>query len=116
MTGPDIVRAGGARTAMTDTNFTVTVARDLEDLIPGFMQNRRSDVDALRSALRESDFDKLFQLGHRMKGVGKSYGFARITSLGVEIEEAVRSRNPGSVDALISQYAEYLDKVTIEYE
>ena len=101
---------------MTDSDLTVTVARDLEDLIPGFMQNRRSDVDALRAALRESDFDKLFQLGHRMKGVGKSYGFARITSLGVEIEEASRGRNPGSLDALISNYADFLDKVKIEYE
>jgi len=101
---------------MTDTNFTVTVARDLEDLIPGFMQNRRSDLDALRAALMQADFDKLFQLGHRMKGVGKSYGFGRITTLGIEIEEAVRSRNEGSLDALISQYAEFLDRVTIEYE
>ena len=101
---------------MTDNSFTVTVARDLEDLIPGFMQNRRSEVEALRTALTSSDFEKLHQLGHRMKGVGNSYGFARITTVGIQIEEAARSRDQTSLDELISGYAEYLDKVTVEYE
>lgn len=101
---------------MTENAFTVTVARDLEDLIPGFMQNRRTEVDALRSALQDGDFEKLHQLGHRMKGVGKSYGFARISTVGLEIEEAVRERDHAALESLISGYADYLDKVTIEYE
>ena len=109
-------RARPAHQAMTDNAITVTVARDLEDLIPGFMQNRRTELDTLRSALQEGDFDKLHQLGHRMKGVGKSYGFARISALGFEIEEAVRGRDREGLEALISGYADYLDKVTIEYE
>lgn len=101
---------------MTDNAFTVTVARDLEDLIPGFMQNRRTELDALRSALQGRDFEKLYQLGHRMKGVGKSYGFTRISTVGVEIEEAVRGQDQAALEALISNYADYLEKVTIEYE
>jgi HPt (histidine-containing phosphotransfer) domain-containing protein len=101
---------------MSDTALTVTISRELEDLIPGFMKNRRSEVDALRTALKSGDFDKLHQLGHRMKGVGKSYGFARITAVGIAIEEAARGRIEASLEALISEYAEYLDKVTIEYE
>ena len=101
---------------MPDIPFTVTIGKDLEDLIPGFMKNRRSEVDALRSALEAGDFDKLFQLGHRMKGVGKSFGFTHISAIGIEIEEAARSRNQSSLDTLVSGYADYLDKVTIEYE
>ena len=101
---------------MTEGPFTVTVARDLEDLIPGFMKNRRSEVDALRLALKGDDFEKLYQLGHRMKGVGKSYGFTRISTIGIAIEEAARGGDQASLEALISDYAEYLDRVTIEYE
>ena len=101
---------------MSDTALTVTISKELEELIPGFMKNRRSEVDALRTALKSGDFDKLVQLGHRMKGVGKSYGFGRISTVGIAIEEAARSRNEASLEALISDYAEYLDKVTIEYE
>jgi len=101
---------------MTDNAFTVTVARDLEDLIPGFMQNRRTELDALRAALKGADFEQLRQLGHRMKGVGQSYGFPRISTVGIEIEDAVRSRDQRALEALISAYADYLEKVTIEYE
>jgi HPt (histidine-containing phosphotransfer) domain-containing protein len=100
---------------MTDTSFTVTVTRDLEDLIPGFMKNRRSELDSLRAAFQGGDFEKLRQLGHRMKGVGNSYGFARISALGIQIEDGARGRDAATLEASISNYAEYLDKVTIVY-
>src|ERR671926_396214 len=62
---------------MNGPSYKVTVARDLEDLIPVFMGNRKKELDTLRVALAAADFEQLRQLGHRMKGVGNSYGFAR---------------------------------------
>ena len=53
----------------------VTVAKDLEDLVPTFMKNRAKELDTLRTALAGGDFEQLRQIGHRMKGVGNSYGF-----------------------------------------
>jgi HPt (histidine-containing phosphotransfer) domain-containing protein len=100
---------------MADTSFTVTVARDLEDLIPGFMKNRRSEIEALKVALNSGDYEQLRQLGHRMKGVGKSYGFSRISALGIQFEDGARDRDREMLAALILEYAEYLDRVTIEY-
>ena len=52
--------------------YVVTVAKDLEDLIPVFFRNRQKEVEALRAALTAGDFEQLRQLGHRMKGVGNS--------------------------------------------
>ena len=101
---------------MGQDDYKVTVAKDLEDLIPVFMKNRHKELDALRVALASADFEQLRQLGHRMKGVGNSYGFARVSNLGKTIEDGARSGDRASLQATISEYHEYLSKVQIAYE
>lgn len=101
---------------MADKNYKVTVARDLEDLIPVFMTNRRKELDTLKVALAAADFEQLRQLGHRMKGVGNSYGFDHVSTLGKYIEDGARSEDRGSIETRIAEYADYLAKVQITYE
>ena len=100
---------------MEASHYTVTVARDLEDLIPVFMSNRRKELDTLRVALASADFDQLRQLGHRMKGVGYSYGFDHVSTLGKHIEEGARSGDRAALEARIGEYADYLAKVEIVF-
>jgi HPt (histidine-containing phosphotransfer) domain-containing protein len=102
--------------AMADEDYKVTVAKDLEDLIPVFMKNRHKEVDALRVALAAADFEQLRQLGHRMKGVGNSYGFARVSTIGHRIEDGARSGDRAGLQASIAEYQDYLSKVQIAYE
>src|ERR671923_1345076 len=97
-------------------SFKVTVARDLEDLIPVFIKNRHKELDALRVALAAADFEQLRQLGHRMKGVGNSYGFTHVSTLGKHIEDGARSGDRAALQARISEYQDYLSKVQIVYE
>ena len=94
----------------------VTVAKDLEDLVPTFMKNRGKELETLRAALAAGDFDQMRQLGHRMKGVGNSYGFNYVSTLGKYIEDGARSGDRASLEARIAEYAEYLAKVQISYE
>ena len=101
---------------MDASHYSVTVARDLEDLIPAFMNNRRKELDTLRVALAAADFEQLRQLGHRMKGVGNSYGFAHVSTLGKHIEDGARSGDRALLEARISEYADYLAKVQIVFE
>src|SRR3954452_4826331 len=101
---------------MDASHYKVTVARDLEDLIPVFMSNRRKELDTLRLALASADFDQLRQLGHRMKGVGNSYGFERVSAIGKQIEDGARSGDRSALEASIAGYADYLAKVEVAYE
>ena len=101
---------------MNDDDYKVTVAKDLADLIPVFMRNRHKELDALRVALAAADFDQLRQLGHRMKGVGNSYGFAHVSTLGKYIEDGARSGDKAALQARITEYDLYLSKVQIAYE
>ena len=101
---------------MTDSVYTVVVEKDLEDLVPAFMTNRRKEVETLRAALEARDFEQLRQLGHRMKGVGNSYGFSKVSELGKSIEDGARSQDRAALDAMIVDYADYLERVQVVYE
>ena len=102
--------------AMGENDYRVIVAKDLEDLIPVFMKNRHKELDALRVALAAADFEQLRQLGHRMKGVGNSYGFARVSTIGKYIEDGARSGDRSLLQSSIIEYGDYLSKVQIAYE
>jgi HPt (histidine-containing phosphotransfer) domain-containing protein len=96
--------------------YKVKVDKDLEDLIPTFMSNRRKELDALRVALAAADFEQLRQLGHRMRGVGQSYGFERVSDIGKRIEDGARHGDKTALEAQIAHYGEYLSRVQIAYE
>ncbi|HUK05725.1 MAG TPA: Hpt domain-containing protein [Burkholderiales bacterium] len=96
--------------------ITVTVAKDLEDLVPTFMKNRGKELDSLRAALASGDFEQMRQLGHRMKGVGNSYGFEQVSQLGKRIEDGARAGDRGGLEASLAEYADYLARVQIVYE
>lgn len=101
---------------MDDKGYLVSVPKDLEDLIPVFMGNRKKEIDALRVALAAADFEQLRQLGHRMRGVGNSYGFAQVSDFGKHVEEGARSGDRALLESTIVHYSEFLSKVQITYE
>jgi HPt (histidine-containing phosphotransfer) domain-containing protein len=101
---------------MNDKTITVTVAKDLEDLIPTFMTNRNKELETLRTALGAGDMEQLRQLGHRMKGVGNSYGFELISVLGKQIEDGAKVKDIPGLESRITEYTDYLARVTIVYE
>lgn len=101
---------------MGEDAYKVKVAKDLEDLIPTFLGNRRKELDALRVALAAADFEQLRQLGHRMRGVGNSYGFEHVSVIGKRIEDGAGSGDKAGLAAQIADYGDYLSKVQITYE
>ena len=101
---------------MSNQRIIVSVAKDLEDLIPTFTQNREKELDSLRAALSAGDLEQLRQLGHRMKGVGTSYGFEKVTVLGKQIEDCAKAGDRTGIEARIAEYADYLARVQIIFE
>lgn len=101
---------------MAEKAYTVTLARDFQDLIPEFIENRRRELQALRAALAAGRYDQLSELGHRMRGIGTSYGFDRVSMLGGQIEDQARIADRDGLAARIAEYAEYLERVKVVYE
>lgn len=96
--------------------IVVQVDADLEDLIPGYLQNRRKDADAILEALENQDFETIRILGHTMKGTGGGYGFDAITDIGQALEEAAKSRQVQAIRQEVAALLDYLQAVEVVYQ
>jgi len=105
-----------SREAQVHQSHTITLARDFAELVPGFLENRRKELAALQEALAQTRYAELQQLGHRMRGVGASYGFELVSALGGRIEEGACGADREALAAAIAEYAEHLERVKVVYE
>jgi HPt (histidine-containing phosphotransfer) domain-containing protein len=96
--------------------IVVQVDADLEDLIPGYLQNRHKDADAILQALEQQDFESIRVLGHTMKGTGGGYGFDAITDIGRALEEAAKSQNPQAIQQGLADLRDYLQAVEVVFK
>jgi len=94
----------------------VRVVASLAQLVPGFLEGRRRDIDAIAAALERSDYNNVRILGHNMKGSGAGYGFNRITEIGASLEQAAGRRVPEEIRARSAELARYLDGLHVVYE
>lgn len=99
-----------------DKEYEVKVSKQLEDLVPGFLENRRKDLELLRTALAVGDFTALGQIGHRLKGVGKSYGFEQISDVGKHVEVAAKDGDAAALAVMVEDYARYLSQLRVTFE
>jgi HPt (histidine-containing phosphotransfer) domain-containing protein len=93
----------------------VTIERDLEYLIPEYLEGRRNDIESIRQALQKGDFETIRILGHNMKGTGGGYGFDAITVIGGNIQDAAKAAEADELERLSDELEEYLDTIEIRY-
>ena len=89
----------------------VKVDPDLEDLIPGFLDNRRADVEKLHELVSTRNFADIRIIGHSMKGAGGGYGFDAITDIGAAIEDAALASDDATIITQTEILADYLARV-----
>ncbi len=86
---------------------------DIDELIPGYLENRRKDVAKITDAIAREDFGLVWTLGHNMQGTGASYGMEDVSKIGRSLSLAAKVRNREAVRQCTSELAEYLDRVTL---
>jgi HPt (histidine-containing phosphotransfer) domain-containing protein len=94
----------------------ISIDPDLRDLIPGFLQNRRQDIQTVQEALAIGNFDTIRTLGHRMRGDGGGYGFHMISEIGHALEKAALEKNSHEITARVQELSTYLDRIEVVYE
>ena len=95
--------------------ITVQIDRDFEDIVPGFLANRRRDTQTLRHALADKDFGTIHMLGHRMSGDGGGYGLDQISEIGSALELAAARQDYAASEQHIKQLEDFLACLHVEY-
>ena len=85
----------------------------IADLVPGYLEARKTEISEIRRRIEDRDFDTLQVIGHQLKGSGQGYGFVEITLLGDQIEQAAQRRDLGVLRTTIDQLDEYVHSVTV---
>ncbi len=98
------------------SDYRVYVDQDLKPLIPRFLENRKQEIEEIKGAAEEENYDRIRELGHNFKGVGGGYGFDEITRLGKEIEEAAKHEELELIGQLINNLEDYLQQAEIIYQ
>lgn len=95
--------------------ITVTIDRELEEIVPTFLANRRKDLHTLRASASVQDYETIRTLGHRLKGDGGGYGFPALSEIGGTLELAAGRHDQPAIQRLITQLEDYLGRVAVVY-
>lgn len=99
-----------------EESFTITIDPDLEDLVPGYLEKRRKDIEKFQQYLEEKNFEELRSMGHKVKGSGGGYGFNGLSLIGADIENAAKASDENSLKKHLEKYEIYIKGVKVVYE
>ena len=103
------------RNRNADNAIILYIDHGLEDIVPGFLENRRRDVRALEIALKENNLAQIQIIGHRMKGDGGGYGFDAISVMGDALEQAAAREDRMAIQRHTAELIDFLARVTVVY-
>jgi PAS domain S-box-containing protein len=85
----------------------------LEDIVPGYLANRKKEVPEMLGLLAASDFERVSMLGHNLKGTARGYGFSDLIAMGAALERSADQRDCGALRTQIAELGKYLDRVQL---
>jgi len=94
-----------------ESTITVYIDSGLEEIVPGFLENRRRDVQKIETALGQDDLNTICVIGHRMRGDG----FDAISRIGEGMEQAAGRHDKEAIRRQLSDLVDFLARITVVY-
>jgi len=86
----------------------------VKELLPGFLENRRRDLERLREALHAGDLAAIRDLGQNIRAFSRVYGIDELTELGEAIRSAAEESSTLRIVDLQGRLADYLSRVELQ--
>ena len=83
----------------------------LEAMVPMYLAKCCENVDVMREAVQQSNFETVTILGHNLRGSGGGFGFQSITDFGGQLEQAATDGDFELIGKLLDKLSNYLDTV-----
>jgi len=96
--------------------IAVKVDAGIRDLIPAFLANRKRDLEAIKAALMQADFETIRLLGENMQGSGRGYGLERVSDFGEQLRKTAGAEQANDVRRVLREFADYLSRVDLAAE
>jgi hypothetical protein len=89
----------------------LNVEPGLRELVPGFLANRRKDLEVIGRALHSGNLEAIRVVGHNIRCFSRVYGFDELTALGEEIQQAATECSTLRIVHAQIQLADYLSRI-----
>lgn len=86
----------------------------VRELLPGFLENRRRDLERLREALHAGDLAAIRDLGRNIRCFSRVYGLDELTEMGEAIRSAAEDCSTLRIVHLQGRLADYLSRVELQ--
>lgn len=74
--------------AGTHEEFDEELDEDIIALIPGYLNNRRKDIDKMQQAFEKQDIKPIKEIAHNIKGTALSYGQKSLNEIAIRLDHA----------------------------
>jgi HPt (histidine-containing phosphotransfer) domain-containing protein len=101
---------------MEEERIRVHADSDLADDIPWYLGQVKEYTGVIDTALEKADFEAIRDIGHRMKGSGKNFGFDAISEMGKSLEQAAKEKNRDEIQKKLKELIRYIEVVEVVYE
>jgi HPt (histidine-containing phosphotransfer) domain-containing protein len=95
---------------METVRTEINIDSDIYELVPGFSESRRKELDTLRKSLANEDFLTIAKISHTVKGIARPYGFPTLEALFIKLEQAAKSANAEVCKDILGQVETYFNK------
>ncbi len=96
--------------------IVVIVAKELEEIMPGFLQNRKKDIVELAKHIIAKDFKSMQVIGHNLSGNAGGYGLERLGEFGSNLEKASISSDSAKAKVCVDQITDYVTRLEIKFK
>lgn len=97
------------------SKLTIQIDEDLADIVPDFLSARNQEMPGLWQALKNTDYDYIQTIGHRLKGNAGGYGFDHMGLIGAKIEDAAKAKQGPQIELLLNDLQNYLQSIEVVY-
>jgi hypothetical protein len=98
---------------MMNERIRLSVEPGLKALVPGFLANRRKDLEAIDRALNSGNLEAIRVVGHNIRCFSRVYGFEHLTALGEEIQQAALEHSTLRIAHAQNRLADYLSRIDV---
>lgn len=89
---------------------------DLKEVTERFLAEVKTFAREIAQGIEEKDFEKVRGIGHKLKGVGGSFGFSFISEAGENIEQSAQTKDAAALKGHHQALFEYLNNLEVKYE
>lgn len=79
-------------------------------LAQNYLRRRQLDLGELEKALLQQDFELCQEIGHRLKGSAKTFGFEDLAELASELEEDALKEDASSLERDVDKFKTWVSK------